>query len=499
MAITPSTGYSPNHLSPAYNPIIWSCYSSESNATNMKYVFDIYIDDAITRTLRIKQRPNPVGYGMIDISTIMQGYLDYSKATAPITNGETTIDYSTGKIYSDNSYLSRKVLIKVGEEIDGVTYTGVGSTVGDPAYVLYSGNAVNTKLPVRVWSASLDDHSQQWHMQKVTYSGVFGGSPLLIDPSTGSQKIFDFGIGLAYPLSFDSLERTVYQFDKCMLSFLNFSAYHDTTFNRIYGFRIIIKSSSGTTLHTEDVPMITANGISQRGTAGTVAAAQDAKYDIVHVIASPDDLMEAIGETTNHPLSAGMQIWITGHKQASSGSTTFGTAITQTVKLTIKEYCSDPLYPRVRLSWLNSLGGRDYLNFTAMLEKSTSTKSDEFFQEQMNWSGTAPVVVNGDSYPIGRLGIAGGMKPYNKQATTTYDIESDWLTQDQVNLLEGLQKSPQVLAYVHDEDNWLSDDYAYTVRIKDSSYSTRNVRQAKLVQAKFTIELVMPQKMQVTY
>jgi hypothetical protein len=497
MSIVPSTGYSPNHLSPAYNPIIWSVLSSESSYTNMRYVFDIYLDADATKTVRIKQRPNPAGYGMLDISSIIQSYLDYSEPTAAITNGETTIDYASGKIYQSNPFLSRSVTIKVGEELDGIIYTGSGS-VGEPSYILYSGNTTDSKLAVKVWPASLSDHEQQWHMQKVTASGVFGGNPFMRD-SIGAIKNFDFGIGLSYPLSFDSLHRSVYTFDKCTLSFINFTPYLEPEFRRIYGFRILIKDSSANTVHTEDVPMITANGYAQRALSTTANPSTASQYDIVHVLASPNDLLEAIGETNNHPLSAGMQIWITGHKQASVGSATFGAAITQTIKLTIKEYCSDPLYQRVRLSWLNTLGGRDYLNFTAFTEKTISTKSEEFFNEQMNWSGQVPVAVNADSYLIGRLGIAGGFKPYNKQVTTVYDIESDWLTQEQVNLLEGLQKSPQVLAYIHDEDNTLSDYYAYTVRIKDSSYSSRNVRQAKLVQGKFKIELVMPQKIQTTY
>ena len=495
--------YKPNYLSPAYNPIIWSCNSNNSSEAGMKYVFDIYVDGVYS--YRIKQRPNPNGYGMIDLSSIMQAELDYSQETAEITNGETTIDYVNGEVFAENPYLSRHVMIKVGEEVlvDGslVTYDGVGNNVlGVPAYELYSGNTTDTSLPLHVWSASLPDHEQQWHMQKVTASGVFGGNPYQRD-SSGITKKYDHGVALAYPLAFDQLNRgLIYQFDKMVLSFINWSPYPTLQNKVIYGFRYIIRNSNNTPVHIEDVPMITANGYSQRALATTVIGAlTDPKFDIVHVLAGPDDIIEALGLGVDHPLSAGMRIDITGHAQSASGSATFGSAVTQTVYYTIKEYCSNPLYPRVRLSWLNTLGGRDYMNFTALMEKTTDVKSESFHQEQMNLDGATPVEILDDGYPINKLGMTGGAKPYNKQAMRSYAIESDWLTQDQVDLLEGLIKSPQVLAYIHDEDNDLSDVYPYVANITNKSYITKNVRQTKLVQGKFTLELAMPQKIQVTY
>jgi len=98
--------------------------------------------------------------------------------------------------------------------------------------------------------------------------------------------------------------------------------------------------------------------------------------------------------------------------------------------------------------------------------------------------------------PINNLGIRGGTKSYNKDVTTTRKIMTDWLTQEEVELLEGLQKSPQVMAYLHDPNNPLSDDYPYTVNVVNTSYTTKNVRQVKLVQATIDIQYVMKQKIQ---
>lgn len=503
--ITPAT-YLPNWLSPAYNPIVYSVLSTKVTDLTLRYVFDVYVDNAFVA--RIKQRPNPLGYGMIDVSSIVQGKLDYSQATAEPTNGETTIDYSTGKVYAENPYLSRHVAIKVGEEVyvrgAYVMYKGSDETsVGDPAVNLFSGNTANTSLQTHVWPASLTDHEQQWHMQDSRASGIFGSNPWIRDDS-GNELTYDHGVGLAYPLSEDTFEvngiltRYVNSWDKAILSFINWSPYPNREKRPIYGFRFSFASPTAS-YSPIDVPMITANGYSQRATAtSTIGTSLDAKYDIVHVLAGFNDVMEALNQ--HYTPTAGWSVTITGYDQATSGSSTFGVPVTKSVRFIIKDYCTDPLYPSIRLSWLNRLGGRDYMNFTAFAEKNTTVTSEDMFQEQMQWSKATPVPVLTGSYPIGKLGIVGGTKPYNKSVDLTYSIESDWLeNQKQIDLLESLIASPQIMAYIHDESNEWSDRYPYTVTIQEKSYSTKNIRQTKLVQGKFKINLSMPQKIQTTY
>lgn len=481
--------YKPNWLGPTYNPIIWSVESSKINETDFKYVFDVYVDGV--KVNRIKQRPNPSGYGMIDVSNITEGLIDWADPNAPKTQGETEIDWVNGKVYHENEALSKHVMLKVGEEytVSGLTqiYTGVADTVGEPAYNLYSGNTTNTGLAVRVWSASLQDHPQQWHLQQPTGSGVFGSNPFEYN------RTYDHGVEAAYPLMHADLNQNLYRFDKMILSWLNWSPYPTIEARPIYGFRWIFKGSTGNVLSQNDVPLTTAYGFSQRATCdATVPAQLDPKYDIVHVLASPTDLVEAL----NSGLFTVDQVYtIEIQGFAEGASCAFGDAITQKVTLNLQEYCT-PLYERVRLSWFNDLGSRDYLNFTMFLEKSISTTQGQYSQEQMDWSNAVPVPQINSSPVIQNLGIVGGDKIYNKQATTTYKIQSDWLTQAQVNLLEGLQKSPQVLAYIHDPENSISDNYAYACNVSNTQYSVKNVRQVKLYQASFDLTVTQPQKLQ---
>jgi hypothetical protein len=124
-------------------------------------------------------------------------------------------------------------------------------------------------------------------------------------------------------------------------------------------------------------------------------------------------------------------------------------------------------------------------------EKETKTTNDNYYQETMNWSSSTPVPINVQN-PNQNLNIKGGNVIYNKQAITSWMLNTDWLTQDEVNLLEGLQKSSNVLAYFNDSTY---NQYApYSVTIGQTSYKTKNIKQVKMVQAEFEINLNHVQK-----
>ena len=484
-----TVAYRPTVFSPAYNPIIWSVLSDKTTSTDFKYVFCIYIDDVKVNT--IKQRANPSGYGMIDVSSLVQAYLDSSDPASVVTQGETSIDWTLDRLYQDNYLMSRKVYIKVGEEytLNGITaiYNGINDQVGEAAYLVSSGSTVTPNTPVLTWSASIEDHTQQWNMQQTNASGIFGGNPF------DNNKNYDHNLGLAYPLNFNELSIDAYGFDKMILSWLNITPNSTSSQNiPIYGFKYTLTDNLGVVTSYER-PLIASYGYGQRAGCDTVIGTLDYRYALVHVLASPNNVISALNYVGVDPI---VKIEIQGFKQLTSGVCTYGAACTQKVTINILDYCPNPLYERVRLSWYNTLGSRDYLNFTMFDEKSISTSQETYTQEQMYWNKNIPVPALNSTAPIYNLGIQGGTKSFNKDVSTTRKIQSDWLTQDQIGLLEGLQKSPQVMAYLHDPNNSLSDNYPYTVMVMNSTYTTKNVRQVKLVQASFDLKYVITQKIQ---
>jgi hypothetical protein len=145
------------------------------------------------------------------------------------------------------------------------------------------------------------------------------------------------------------------------------------------------------------------------------------------------------------------------------------------------------MYPRVRLSWLNDLGGRDYWNFTKFYEKTTNSPDSKYFQTPLNWSATKPVATTGDKT---ENWLRGGNKSYNKITTEVYSIQSDWLLQNDVDLLAGLAQSPQVWAYIGDTPD------PVTVNISNPTYTYKNVEQTKLVQVSFDLQYTKVQQRQ---
>ena len=100
----------PQSLTPAYNPIKYIYDSTNNGEDGFKYIFDIY-DSTSTKIAEYRVLPNIDGYGEIDLSRLLQNYVSFDFDSSNITYFDPT-----------NSYYEYEV--KVGEEyIEDVAYT----------------------------------------------------------------------------------------------------------------------------------------------------------------------------------------------------------------------------------------------------------------------------------------------------------------------------------------------------------------------------------------
>jgi hypothetical protein len=480
-----NVSYKPARIGTPYNPIVWSVVSDQTGQRDFQYVIDVYVNG--TKVTRLRQRPNPAGYGMWDVSSIVQPYLKISN----FTQGELEAPNTAVGTFSSNEEASVQVYCKVGEQYgpSQTVYNGVATgVVGDPAYTVYSAYAVKN-LAVTVVAGSLMDHASLWNMQNPATNGVWYD-----DVFNGNIK-YEWRAGRSNPLSRQKgYTRRLYAFDAATLSYINFSASSSGS-DCIYGFRFTWTPLGGSE-YAIDYPMITANGFGQRALC-TSALTQNPplpQYDIVNINTSPAHIKAITGWN----MQPGDSYSFTGYSKKTGGTCEFQTPLTKTITYTIDEYCQ-LLYPRVRLSWLNELAGRDYFNFTMLAEPTNDASYESYGQNQVNWSAYLPVPQLNSTYPpFKTLPIQGGDKVYNKTVTTKWTVQTDWLTQDQVDLLLGCQKSPQILAYIHDPANAISDAFPYSVTIADKSFTTKLVKQNKLTTVTFTLEVNMPQALQNT-
>lgn len=98
-------------ITPAYNPVRFMYSSTNVNEPGFRYIYDIYEAGTANKIAEYRLLPNTDGYGEIDLSRLLQSYVSYDFDPTSTTNYDAT-----------NSYYEYDV--KVGEEyIQTVSYT----------------------------------------------------------------------------------------------------------------------------------------------------------------------------------------------------------------------------------------------------------------------------------------------------------------------------------------------------------------------------------------
>ena len=482
MAIT-TVHTKPHYIQAAYNPIIWSVTSDKVTETNFSYVFDLYVNGATGASHRIKQRPNPAGAGMVDVSTIMQAYC----SLANFSFGESFL-WLTPKMYADANEVISSVYIKAGEEyVDPVTgvltvYNGSGSA-GAPAYNLYSQE--DPTGPVRVLPAVLNPFASNIEL----YNQAQG--------TIGNSYWKDYVMGFVPGSKFlKTLGNTQYltSEDYHTLGFINWNEDGLNYEKAVQLMQVKEYNSAGSLLATQNIQNITSLGGGPQTAANYTSQTETLAKDLLYFKCGPKDFASNATPLNVNTAYYTVQAFM---KSSATSSSTPGTAVSEIVTFYVDANCDPELYPRVRVSWLNYLGGRDYYNFTMKYEKTTDSPGESYTQTPLNWGSTTPMPASDD--PI--LGDAtalwnkGGDKSFNKNLKTTYVIESDWLSQEEIDALAGIAESPSTWIYVNskwiDSSAWVGFDTNNTlpilVNVNNVKYTYKNVKQQKLVQASFEL------------
>ena len=463
MAIT--TVYQKPHVwSQAYNPIIYSILSNQNTQTDFSYVFWIWIDGdgSGEPDFKIVQRPNPSGAGMLDISSILQPYVELSNFAQE--NSYNNLWYKTGADLVPN------VLVYAGEQylFNGVltTFNGAGAA-GNPTYLLLAREGSNNKqvrvLPAALpWQEGIDIMSNN--------TDYYFWSDYVMD---GNGKF----------LKEQGNNISVFDYDYSSLAFLN---WWDTSLGSYDPAVQLLQykqyNAAGTLIRTDNVQNTQSAGGGPQTTSAYTNQSFSQPYTLLYAKTGPKNLQEASlwdNSTAYYTVQAFA-------KASATSSTSPGKVVSELVTYTISEECLQ-MYPRIRVSWLNSLGGRDFWNFTKFYEKTTNSPDSKYFQTPLNWSATTPTATSGDQT---ENWLRGGNKSFNKNVTETYSVQTDWLLQDDVDLLAGIAESPQVWIYIGNTPT------PYTVNVSNVDYTYKNVDQQKLVQASYDLTYTKVQQKQ---
>ena len=466
-----NTTYVPPVWSPAYNPIMYNFVSDENQQPDFFYVIELWVQQGSTTptaaTYTLYQRPSPSGYGMVDISTIMQTFMSLANWTGGEGYSTQYRNFGPQGGFTDAQAIC-SVYLKVGERyiVNGILtdFNGTGGT-GAPAYVVNS--KVNTE-PTRVFPAALPYAESVEHLSATGPYGYF--EPYLMD-------------GNGQFLSSMPLTQSIATGQTQTLSFLNWWDGGPGSYAKpIQGINVIFYNAAGSSISSTFLANNTGAGGGPQTANNYTSTTFDLPVSILSVRVGPADLTVPVN-TAYYTVQA-------YYKDTATPSTTPQAVASEVRRFNVVNYCED-LYPVVRVSWLNELGGRDYFNFDMLYEKTTASPGDSWYQTPVKWDSIAgPYSSDADTNRVDHW-IRGGAKSFGKTVTTRFVLQSDWVLQDFVDALGGIPESPSVWAYIGS-----TSTQPVTINVTNIDYTYSNVKQQKLVQVTLECEITKVQPKQ---
>ena len=535
-----AVNFRPKFYSPGYNPIIWSVTSDKITEIDFNYVFDLYIDGIYIN--RFIQRPNPSGAGMIDVSSMVDPFLEIGDFANEV-GVPTSTPFKMGTNAVCNVKLFAGEQYRAAAGIDPITYDGIQNvTKGSPAYPLGAQTFYdvmdpddnNDVLPVIVLPASLDWKKQQEHLQaqmptvdqplvvnygdyykifgymapyvlknnSVLPSSTCGGPGLFLSEAPRSNPGGVWQTTSATPSHNISAEALSY--DRYAVTFLNRNPVYEVSGTggllqnaspkvAWFTFYSATGEIGNDLIGNYEVdfgggPRYTCGGSIATGGTGSYSNINNQEFLSLRV--GPKDLEDLLvwEDLGQIPKYYTVQLFNELNITGGCGFTGEPTVpVSELLTINIVEDCTSNLYPRARVCWLNSLGGRDYWNFEMKAEETIDTTSDSFYQTEVNWGAITPVALTNDTT---QNWLRGGIRQYNKAVKTKWQITSDFLTQEEVEFLKGIVKSPQTWVYIGQED------FPYTCKVSEQSYTVKTIKQVKLYTANFVLEFSTEQSMQ---
>jgi len=393
-------------------------YEVSSNiSTNPQYQFVMDIQDS-TRTVlqRIKQQPNPSGYGVFDVGNIVANYVDID----PV--------WKT-KEFATSSFANREFWIAFGEEYGTSTsgsvtlYNGSG-VAGEPAK---SGS-----YPTDITNGLVEINSGDWNFPSSSYYTASAA------PTLGS---FTLQHNLSYAPTTQKIQEGEYA--TIALYNGNFNS-GSSDAQDIYYVEFVVYDATGSNIQTFNFYNLEsngggprANGTQEWGDTG-VYNTQTASTRLLHIGVGPQNITDN-GTTLN---SAWSYYTVTAYAQESAGIPNTGAYYG---RLTFQKDTGNCDYPGARFAWKNEFGVWDYYTAKLATNSSVQIERNSYNQSFVDFSTSTTNV----PYNISRRGST---QFYNK-LNQSFNVTTDILTQTQAEWLRELMFSPSV--YIQEGTDFL--------------------------------------------
>ena len=145
-------------------------------------------------------------------------------------------------------------------------------------------------------------------------------------------------------------------------------------------------------------------------------------------------------------------------------------------------------FETIRLTWLNKWGFWDYYNFTKKSTRNFTTERKAYKQVSGSWGGAKFNISD----------HTGGMKNYNTTINESITINTDYITESEALWLEELFVSNDVfiLAKNSSDNTGILRKYITPCRLVTSEFTRKNTANDKLIQCSFDIETDRTKKAQ---
>lgn len=429
-------------LQPAGSDWIFTISSTNvSGNYKYKFIIDLQIAQAApsSNTIRLKVSPNDAGVGIINISSILQDYVNYDLLAY---DGTPRAEFKTNDFSATNRFaipLVDKISlapssvyrlnVKIGEEYSTTangapTLTAAVTALDD--LVFYNGVSYNNEQAFTGGNYGLNPAS--WNSKNYVLDGTLGTA--LTNAPTESQYIGDDEYATLAHLN-GWTGASVCEADRIVIKFYD---------------------SSNLLLQVETLDFDSTNG-GYDGTGDT--AFTDSPKHIQYIGVGPANIR-----------GGGTSISSSWSYYTIEFDDSLGNNKSKTYKY-IKRDADCKGYEKIRLCWINKFGVWDYYTFTKKSTKQTKINRNYYSSVKGNWNNST----------FTKDGIDRGRGVVTTKATQSININSDWIsTDEEAAWLEELFISPSV--YIINDDDRLFyanapyGKYMIPVVITNSDYQT---------------------------
>ena len=392
--------------------LLFEVSSNVFTQPQFQYVVDVFNSGSSTLIQRVKQQPNPSGYGVFNMRQILSYQLDSDNV------------WKTAK-FATSSLCNKDFVIKFGEEYG----TSVSSSV-----FLYNGitNATSSLAPAKTGSSFypitdglVEPNEGGWN---------FPSSSYYTEEIASTNNTFNHQHNLSYAPTTQSIQDGEYATIALYNgNFANPSGDIDIVAQDIFYYQVDVYNAADTFIQGFGHYNIVSNGGGIRTVStqlwDTVYNLQTNKTRLIHIGVGPENFAAA-GNTLN---SNWAYYTVTVHSQDDAGLDN-----NNGVWATLRFDKSSPqcIGNGVRFAWKNEFGVWDYYTFTLADSQTSAMERLDYQQTFVPFSTSTTSV----PYSLARRGV----KPFNTKITQDKTANSDWLTQAEADWIRELFYSTNV-------------------------------------------------------